>query len=75
MMNTQNRPKEWHVGTDEVGRPILEWDVDLPDALETKSDKDPLAQTYNFLKRLDVPGLELEQETEDNSVDPYDHTV
>lgn len=63
----------WVVGTDEVGQPTLQWavggeliDIDTP-------DPDPLARTYNFLRRLDVDGLALAEDkaTDDTSYDPY----
>lgn len=49
--------KDWVIGTDEVGRAVLEWKVDEYTA--KRLDSDPLARTYDFLKRLEAPDLEL----------------
>ncbi len=72
-MTDKKKPKLWHVGEDDVGRPMLKWDAgsskaaaDIPD------DEDPLAQTFNYLKRLDVSNLELEHDADEGSRDPYD---
>ena len=73
MMAHQQKSKIWHVGEDDVGRPVLLWDADSINGSEARRDEhDPLAQTFNFLKRLDVPNLELESETEDGSRNQYD---
>lgn len=73
MMKNQQKPKIWHVGEDDVGRPVLLWDADPNGNAEATCDEhDPLAQTFNFLKRLDVPTLQLESEPNDGSRDPYD---
>lgn len=72
-MKNQQKPRIWHVGEDDVGRPVLLWDADASDNAEATCDEhDPLAQTFNFLKRLDVPNLELKSEQNDSSRDPYD---
>jgi hypothetical protein len=66
MMKDQQKPRLWHVGEDDVGRPVLLWDAESNDNGETICDEhDPLAQTFNFLKRLDVPNLQLESEPND----------
>lgn len=59
----------WAVGTDEVGRSILKWSVGHEEG--TVESVDPLAQTYNFLKRLDVAGLTLEDDGQADEYDPY----
>lgn len=73
-MIDKNKNKSWHVGEDGTGRTVLIWDTD-PRPLKEKpeEDRDPLAQTYNFLQALDVPDLAIENEDEDDgSRDPYD---
>lgn len=49
------------VGKDEVGQAVLEWKVDY--RATKRQESDPCARTYDFLKRLDVPDLEV---VEDN---------
>jgi hypothetical protein len=72
-MKNQQNPRIWHVGEDDVGRPVLLWDADASGNAEATCDEhDPLAQTFNFLNRLDVPNLQLEGEPNDDSRDPYD---
>jgi hypothetical protein len=47
----------WVVGKDDVGRAILEW---RPERRGLRADDDdPSARTYDFLKRLEVPELEI----------------
>lgn len=73
-MIDKNKNKSWHVGEDGKGRTMLVWDTD-PQRAEVipEDDRDPLAQTYNFLQALDVPELAIEnEEVEDGSRDPYD---
>ena len=66
MMKDQQKPRLWHVGEDAVGRLVLLWEAESNDNGETTCDEhDPLAQTFNFLKRLDVPNLQLESEPND----------
>jgi hypothetical protein len=66
MMKDQQKPRLWHVGEDDVGRPVLLWDAESIDNGETTCDEhDPLAQTFNFLNRLDVPNLQLESKPND----------
>lgn len=67
--------KEWVIAKDDVGRAVLEW---KPDPLRAKRmESDPCARTYDFLARLDVPDLALEDEvaprSSSRSFDPYDH--
>jgi hypothetical protein len=65
--------KDWVVGQDDVGQAILEWKVDS--RYTGREDSDPLARTYDFLKRLDVPDLSLEVEVDaggNEGCDPYD---
>ncbi len=50
--------KDWVVGQDEVGQAVLEWKVDSRS--RDREEPDPLARTYDLLKRLDVPSLSLE---------------
>ena len=56
---------------------MLVWDTD-PQRAEDQpgDDRDPLAQTYNFLQALDVPELAIEnEEDDDGSRNPYDSKV
>ena len=72
-MKDEDRARVWHVGKDDVGRPVLLWDTSSSDSSEISPEEhDPLAQTFNFLKRLDVPDLGLAVEVDDGSRDPYD---
>ena len=76
-MIDKNRNKSWRVGEDGKGRTMLVWDTD-PQRAEDKpgDDRDPLAQTYNFLQALDVPELAIEnEEDDDGSRNPYDSKV
>jgi hypothetical protein len=52
--------KEWVIGTDDVGRSVLEWKVDPLRAKRMESD--PCARTYDFLNRLDHPELAIEED-------------
>ena len=72
-----DKSKSWHVGEDGKGRTVLVWDTDSRSANEIlEDDRDPLAQTYNFLKALEVPDLAIEDEKpDDGSRDPYDSDV
>jgi hypothetical protein len=64
--------KDWVVGKDDVGHAVLEWKVDYRSTKRQESD--PLARTYDFLERLDVPDLVLEEDAK-NGHDPYDTGV
>jgi hypothetical protein len=70
--------KEWIITKDDVGRAVLEW---TPDPLRAKrlQESDPCARTYDFLARLDVPDLEIEDEVtpraSTRSFNPYDHSA
>ena len=73
-METHKNTRQWHVGEDDVGRPILLWDADSRAAAEaSRGERDAPAQAFDCLKRLDVPSLTLEAEIVDNSRDPYDN--
>ncbi len=52
---------------------VLEWKVDPRQPKDEESD--PLARTYNFLQKLSVPGLALEDESplRRDGLDPYDN--
>jgi hypothetical protein len=66
--------KNWVIGKDDVGRAVLEWKVD--EYAARRQESDPLAQTYDFLKRLDAPDLELVDDPPParapNGCNPYD---
>ena len=57
--------KDWVVGQDHIGHAVLEWKVDH--RVTKRQETDPLARTYDFLKRLDLPDLVLE---DDAKTDP-----
>jgi hypothetical protein len=65
------------VAQDDVGRPVLEWRVD-PRAT-SRADSDPNARTYDFLKRLEVPDLEILDDAEparaSRARNPYDNSA
>jgi len=72
-MQNQNKTSCWHVGEDDVGRPVLQWDADTQNLREAGQESDdPLANTFNFLKRLELPDLGLERDVDDKRHDPYD---
>ena len=64
--------KVWAIKKDR-GAAVLEWKVDRR-SKEQDAD-DPLARTYNFLQKLSVPGLGLEDESplRRDGRDPYDN--
>jgi hypothetical protein len=53
---------------------VLEWKADRRHGERREAD-DPLARTYNFLQKLTVPGMELEENTPLRRAgrDPYDN--
>ena len=66
--------RDWVIGRDDVGRSVLEWKVDY--RATKRQDADPLARTYDFLKQLDVPDLELENDDRKaEGRNPYDSGV
>jgi hypothetical protein len=68
--------KEWVVGKDDIGHAVLEWKVDY--RTTKRQEADPLARTYDFLKRLEVPELTLEDDLKKPTADghnPYDTGV
>ena len=70
--------KIWRIGKDDVGRPILQWDAEEIVAAEHNTGAvDPLGQTFNMLKRLEVPGLTLANEVDshDEGWNPYDNDL
>jgi len=70
------KKKAWVVGEDDVGASMLQWDVDPEADSETDDEAGgPLAQTYDFLKRLELPNLKLEDEVDEEGRDPYDSGV
>ena len=52
--------KDWVIGKDDLGRSVLEWKVDHRHTARQQSDAN--AQTYNFLQKLNVPDLALEED-------------
>lgn len=70
--------KDWIITKDDVGRAVLEWQ---PDPLRAKrmQESDPCARTYDFLARLDVPDLTIEDEVApracSRSFNPYDRAA
>ena len=53
--------KDWVISKDDTGRSVLEWRLDPMRAKRMESD--PCARTYDFLNRLTVPDLTIEDET------------
>ena len=76
-MERRSAPRrDWVVAKDDVGRPVLEWRVD-PRATG-REGSDPNAQTYDFLKRLDVADLEILEDTGTSGAggrNPYDSSA
>jgi len=64
--------KDWAIKQDRGA--VLEWKVDRRHA-EGQETEDPLARTYNFLQKLTVPGMDLEDNTPmgRSGRDPYDN--
>jgi len=56
----KNPRKVWAVKKDR-GAAVLEWKVDRRHSAGQEPD-DPLARTYNFLQKLTVPGMALEDD-------------
>jgi hypothetical protein len=76
MIERRKAPRRnWIIGRDDTGRPILEWKVDYRDTERVESD--PLARTYDFLKRLESPDLTLEDDDERSATgrNPYDSGI
>ena len=69
--------KDWVIGKDEVGRAVLEWQVDGYRAARQESD--PCARTYDFLERLETPELTLEDDISLGArvagCNPYDRSL
>jgi hypothetical protein len=64
--------KGWAIKRDRGA--VLEWKADRRHGERREAD-DPLARTYNFLQKLSVPGMELEENTPMRRIgrDPYDN--
>jgi hypothetical protein len=76
MERRKTQRKNWVIGKDDVGRAVLEWKVDCRAAKRQESD--PLARTYDFLNRLEVPDLSLEDDQRNAKAEgrnPYDSGV
>jgi len=72
MIERRKKPrKAWAIKRE--GGAVLEWKVDHRRS-KPEAD-DPLARTYNFLQKLSVPGLALEDEAplRHDGLDPYDN--
>ena len=75
-MSQQNvKKKEWVVSKDDVGRATLKWNVDPNETAEIEENSDPLAKTYNFLRRLELPELHLEGDYQEEEHNPYNSGV
>jgi hypothetical protein len=69
----KKKKPNWKVDTTDVGQKVLRWKVGR-DAM-VREEHDPLAQTYNFLRRLDLENLILEEEAKQHQAyDPYSNT-
>jgi hypothetical protein len=64
--------KVWAINRDRGA--VLEWKIDRRHT-EAQETDDPLARTYNFLQKLTVPGMDLEDNTPigRSGRDPYDN--
>jgi hypothetical protein len=72
MKERRKKPRrDWVVGDDGAGKSVLEWKIDYRDLRRQESD--PCARTYDLLKRLDAPNLQLEDDSEQprKQLDPY----
>ena len=67
--------KDWVLARDDIGRSVLEWKVDH--RVTKRQETDPLARTYDFLKRLDVPDLEIQDDQSKSAKgrNPYDSGI
>jgi hypothetical protein len=69
--------KDWVIGKDDRGHSVLEWKVDYRHTKRQESD--PSARTYNFLQKLSVPDLQLEDDGRKRRIgralNPYDSTL
>jgi hypothetical protein len=67
--------RDWAVGQDDTGRAVLEWKAAARSAVDRELDSGE--RTFDFLKRLEIPGLELEEDARRGSYtrgcNPYDH--
>jgi len=61
----------WTISTDEVGQRVLRWRVASTGG-GGEASADPFERTYDFLRRLDVTALRLEEEAAPAAFDPYD---
>lgn len=70
----KNPRKVWAIKKDR-GAAVLEWKVDRRSKEQQEDADDPLARTYNFLQKLSVPGMALEDESplHRDGLDPYDN--
>jgi hypothetical protein len=69
--------REWIITKDDVGRAVLEWQPD-PFRARRMQETDACARTYDFLERLEVPELKIEEDVaprSSRSFNPYDHYV
>ena len=67
----QKKNSDWVVGKNELGQAILEWRFGQQGTHPPETD--PLDRTHNFLERLDVSGLSLEDEADGcEAYNPYD---
>ena len=72
MIERRKKPRKvWAIKRDRGA--VLEWKVDPRQSKAEESD--PLARTYNFLQKLSVPGMALEDDSplRHDGLDPYDN--
>jgi len=75
MMERRQTPrKDWVVGRDDIGHSVQEWKIDNLRTLGP--ERDPCARTCDFLARLEVAELELEDDSKSSrsqhGLNPYD---
>jgi len=63
----------WRVTRDDKGNAVLGWTPDSHGVdPEPEADTDELAQTYSYLRRLDLSSLALANETADGPEEGFD---
>ncbi len=75
MERRKSTRKEWAIGSDDLGRSVLEWKLEYESI--RRLEDDPLAQTYDLLQKLETRDLALEDEQPTRSAgggghNPYD---
>jgi hypothetical protein len=73
-MKNDDKQRDWVIGKDDTGTAVLQWTA--PTDTLGRAEDDPLARTYNFLERLDVPDLKIADEAPpEDGFNPYESGV